>query len=88
MVDEILRLPAVIARTGLRRSSIYLRIKRGEFRPIRLGPRAIGFLGSEIDSWIASRERVPERLNCESASFPQAAPELERDRQVRELRIT
>ena len=63
MPDHILRLPAVIARTGLRRSSIYLRIKAGEFRPVRLGPRAIGFLESEIDFWIARRERVRVTLH-------------------------
>ncbi len=59
MTDQILRLPAVIARTGLQRSSIYLRIKQGELRPVRIGTRAIGFLESEIDAWVASRERVP-----------------------------
>jgi prophage regulatory protein len=58
MTDHILRLPDVVARTGLRRSSIYLRIKAGELKPVRLGPRAIGFLASEIDAWISHRERV------------------------------
>ena len=58
MSDVILRLPAVIAKTGLRRSAIYRRIKDGDFRPVRLGPRAIGFFESEIDAWISSRQRV------------------------------
>ena len=58
MSDVILRLPAVIAKTGLRRSAIYIRIKQGEFRPVHLGPRAIGFLESEIDEWIATRKRI------------------------------
>ena len=31
MSTVILRLPAVMARTGLSRSTIYLRISRGEF---------------------------------------------------------
>ena len=58
MSDVILRLPAVIAKTGLRRSAIYIRIKQGEFRPVQLGSRAIGFLESEIDAWIATRKRT------------------------------
>ena len=52
------RLPAIIARTGLRRSSIYLRIKQGDSRPVKLGPCVIGFLESEIDAWIAERGRA------------------------------
>jgi prophage regulatory protein len=55
-MNAVLRLPAVQARVGLSRSSIYLRIARNEFpKPISLGARAIGFLESEISSWIASR---------------------------------
>lgn len=61
MTEIILRLPDVIARTGLRRSAIYIRIKQGEFRPVRLGPRAIGFLKSEVDAWIAERARARNR---------------------------
>lgn len=58
----ILRLPAVQARTGLSRSAIYLYISQGRFpAQLALGPRASGWLSSEIDAWIAARaaERVP-----------------------------
>lgn len=52
----ILRRKQVQARTGLSRSTIYLRIAEGLFpKPISLGPRAVGWLESEIDSWLASR---------------------------------
>ena len=61
MADAILRLPEVIARTGLKRSSIYIRIDQGEFRPLKLGARAIGFLESEIDAWIAIKARARTR---------------------------
>ena len=61
MSMAILRLPDVITRTGLKRRSIYIRINRGEFRPLRLGPRAIGFLECEIEAWIAERSRVGVR---------------------------
>ena len=54
MVTTILRLPAVKARTGLSRSTIYLRISDNAFpKPISLGNgRAIGWIESEINDWI------------------------------------
>ncbi len=55
MAQTILRLPAVKARTGLSRSTIYLRISEGTFpRQITLGEgaRAIGFVESEIEDWL------------------------------------
>jgi prophage regulatory protein len=53
---RILRLPEVIARVGLKRASIYLRVADGTFpKQIALGVRAVGWLESEIDAWIAMR---------------------------------
>lgn len=53
MATTILRLPEVKKRTGLARSTIYLRITNGAFpKPISLGGRAVGWLDSEIDEWI------------------------------------
>jgi prophage regulatory protein len=47
---------AVLGRTGLTRSMTYALLKDGLFpRPINLGPRAVGWLESEIDGWIAER---------------------------------
>jgi prophage regulatory protein len=60
----ILRRKQVQARTGLSRSTIYLKISKGEFPPpIALGARAVGWLSSAIDQWIeqcvaASRKSV------------------------------
>ncbi len=52
----LLRLPAVQKRTGLARSTIYLKIRHGLFpQPISLGPRSVGWLDSEIDEWITDR---------------------------------
>jgi prophage regulatory protein len=52
----ILRLPVVKARTALSRSSIYKFIIAGQFpKSVRLGPRAVGWLESEIDEWIKAR---------------------------------
>ena len=53
MTTAILRLPAVKSRTGLSRSTIYLRIKEGTFpTPISLGARAVGWIDSEIEKWL------------------------------------
>ena len=53
--STILRLPDVIQRTGLSRSTIYARIKSGHLiPPIKLGPRAVGWLSSDIDEFISS----------------------------------
>jgi prophage regulatory protein len=57
MMQVIIRLPGVKHRTGLSRSSIYKKISEGTFpRQVRLGPRACGWIESEIDEWI--RERI------------------------------
>ena len=61
---RILRLPEVICRVGLRRASIYLHISKGSFpKPISLGARAVGWLESDIDGWIAARIEVTRRQN-------------------------
>jgi prophage regulatory protein len=54
----ILRLVHVKARTGLSRSTIYLRIKDGSFpTPIALGPRSVGWLEADVEAWIEARVR-------------------------------
>ena len=56
MAMAVLRLPEVMRRTGLRRSSIYNRIAAQEFpRGFSLGGSARGWLESEVDDWIAAR---------------------------------
>jgi len=53
MAKKILRLKEVKTRTGLGRSTIYLRIAQGSFpRSIALGERAVGWLESDLDEWI------------------------------------
>lgn len=63
MANSILRLPEVKARVGLSRSTIYLRIEEGSFpKPICLGARAVGWLESDIESWIG--ERIGKTRGC------------------------
>jgi prophage regulatory protein len=63
MSHTILRLPQIKKRTGLSRSSIYLRMANDEFpASISLGGRAVGWLEQDIDEWII--ERIEEsRIN-------------------------
>ena len=56
MTHHILRLPAVKARTGLSRSTIYLRISEGSFpTPVSLGGRAVGWIEAEVQAWVEGR---------------------------------
>lgn len=53
MVKIILKLPTVKIRTGLSRSTIYLKMSEGSFpSSISLGRRAVGWLESDIEIWI------------------------------------
>jgi prophage regulatory protein len=52
----IIRLPQVINKTGLSRSTIYKLLNSSDFpQKIQLSPRSMGFLESEVDDWIASK---------------------------------
>ena len=56
MTHTILRLPAVLADTGLSRSTIYLRIAQGVFtHPVSLGARAVGWPAHEVTAINAAR---------------------------------
>jgi prophage regulatory protein len=56
MANTILRLPSVKTRTGLSRSTIYLRVADGSFpQPISLGARAVGWIEAEVDEWVTLR---------------------------------
>lgn len=52
----ILRRKQVEIRTGLSRSTIYLRIQEGTFpKPLNLGVRSVGWVESEIDDWLVAK---------------------------------
>ena len=56
---RFLRLPEVLKRTGLSRSTIYVRLAAGCFpQPVSLGGRAVGWIEAEVDEWV--RERIAE----------------------------
>lgn len=65
--ETVLRLPGVKGISGLGRSSIYAGVKAGTFpAPIKLGDRAIGWLSSEILTWVQSR--AAKRINTTGAA--------------------
>lgn len=52
----ILRLRDVVSRTGRARSTLYSDIAAGEFpAPIQIGARAVGWLETEVTSWLQER---------------------------------
>ncbi len=66
MTHTILRLPTVKNRTGLSRSTIYLRVSQGTFpKPVNLGARAVGWVEAEIQRWL---ERQIETSRAEGKS--------------------
>lgn len=66
MTNIILRLPAVKSRTGLSRSTIYLRVSDGTFpRPVSLGARAVGWVEAEVETWLT--RRIEQRRDVTNA---------------------
>lgn len=67
MTSKICRLPKVEEMTGRRRSAIYREIQEGRFpRPVKLGPRAVGWLEEEVQAWIMAR--IADRDREETAA--------------------
>ena len=57
---RFVRLPEVMARTGLSRNTIYVRVAEGRFpKPLPLGARSVGWIESELDEWFS--DRIAER---------------------------
>lgn len=71
---RLIRLPDVIAKTGLCRSTIYNRYKINPSRPadydptfpppIRLGVRSVAWVEAEIDRWVMGRIEAARRPNA------------------------
>lgn len=55
--DALLKLRTVQALTGLGKTSIYERIKTGEFKPIRLGSRCLRFRAGDVQAWLQAQGR-------------------------------
>ena len=69
-----LRLPEVLARTGLSRSTIYVRLEQGRFpRPVSLGARAVDWIEQEVDEWIRGRIATSRGRDVQRRSWASVA---------------
>lgn len=67
---RILRLPDVMLRVGLKRSSIYQYINTGDFpQPVSLGPRAVGWFEHEIEAWLNERAQIRNKSRGSIGGF-------------------
>ena len=65
---RVMRLPEVIEKTGLGRTSVYKLIREGDFpKPVPLGNRCVGWVSGEIDAWIMERIDCRDRQMAEMA---------------------
>ncbi len=57
--SRLLRLPAVLKITGLKKSSIYAGAKKGTFpKPVKVGARAVAWRVDELERWIEDLPRA------------------------------
>lgn len=53
--ERLVRLPEVLARTGVSRMTIYRKMDRGEFPPsVQIGANSIGWYESDLLRWLAA----------------------------------
>lgn len=62
---HLIRLPVVMAKTGIGRSTIYRKMEAGEFpRAVELGDNSVAWYLGEVDAWIENRPRVKLRRSA------------------------
>ena len=63
-MQRIMRTPEVVRITGLSKTTIWRRVRSGDFpAPIRLGglaTRSVGWREQEVENWIDTREVVTD----------------------------
>lgn len=58
IADALLRLTTVEAVTGLGRSTIYAKLRTGDFvEPVRLGARCTRWKAGDVQAWLAAQGR-------------------------------
>jgi len=63
MAHTFLRLPDVLKRTGLSRSSVYLRVHQRCFpQPVSLGSHSVAWVESEVEAWLGDRIALSRAL--------------------------
>ena len=62
MSDRLMRLAEVLHRCGISRSELYRQVDEDRFpSPAKVGPRAVKWLESEVDTWVSS---LPRTVGC------------------------
>ena len=57
-IKRFIRVPEVLNRVGFSRTTLYERIKEGNFPDrVKIGPRGVAFAASERDEWIETTIR-------------------------------
>ena len=55
-VTRLIRLPEVMSRVGLGRSTIYRWMSEGKFpKPVQLGGHAVAWVEEEVETWVAEK---------------------------------
>jgi prophage regulatory protein len=58
MSNQLLRLPDVLSKVGLSRSTIYDRMEKGTFpKSISIGVNSVAWVEGDIDAWIDNQIR-------------------------------
>ena len=74
-IPRLIRRHEVEKRTGKSRAGIYESMDAGTFpRPVKIGPRAVAWVESEIDDWL--RQRIAERDGDEQNVLPKPVIEI------------
>lgn len=61
MLTQILRRRQLEEQLGLSRSSIYKMVADGLFpKPIKLGPRAVGWRADEVENWLIAMQEASD----------------------------
>ena len=61
---RLLRIRQILEKTGLSRSSLYRKLKTGDFlEPVSLGDRSVAWVEADLDAWIQSRPPLKESRN-------------------------
>ncbi len=59
MIDSLIRIKKVEAKTGLKKSMIYDLMSKEKFpKSIKIGERAVAWIESEVDKWI--KNKIPK----------------------------
>lgn len=62
LAESLMRRPAVLAATGLSKSSLYAMMAEGRFpAPLKISTRSVAWNARDVSAWIASRPSASER---------------------------